>query len=92
LRRLCGTKVNFAGNQPAVSRPIQLLQDLAHDDLGFSARISLRVVEKVDATLIGFDHKCLSDIVSDLVTKGDPGTKRKRTDFDTRFSRVGDNP
>src|ERR1700751_765249 len=68
---------DFTGNKPGVARPTDLAENFAHDQFGTSRSISLRVVEKIDASVVGLNHEGLSYLIRNLVTESDPGPERK---------------
>src|SRR5580704_8920191 len=76
-------EIDFAGHQPSVPRPSELLQDVPHHQLGFAASVSLGVVEEIDAALVSFDHERLGNVVTNLVAERDPGPKGKLAHLNT---------
>src|SRR6516165_9672203 len=78
---------DFTGNKPGVARPTDLAENFSHYQFGTSRSISLRIVEKIDASVVSFNHQGLSYIVRNLVTEGDPGPERKFANLNPGFTK-----
>ncbi len=88
---------HLARHDELIARPSLRLEDFAHDDLRLPGGVGLGVVEEIDARIEGGGHQIAGGLLADLLSKRDPGAKRKRADFQTGlaeaavFHHVSDN-
>jgi hypothetical protein len=62
--RMCGrAEKDFTRNEPGIARPSKFSKNLAHDQLRSTGSITFGVVEKIDPTLVRFDHQRFCDII-----------------------------
>ena len=74
--RTVASPEDLAGNNNAVSTPSQLLDHVAHDDLGISTCIGFRIVVEIDPRIVGGGHTFDGNVLTDLPTICDPSAQR----------------